>query len=88
VKKTTGKQAVEDVYQKMSQLEHVLLRPDTYIGSVEPLTQPMWIFDSAANAMVLKSITFVPGFYKIFDEIIVNAADNKVRTFAFDYQDP
>jgi DNA topoisomerase-2 len=24
---------VEQIYQKKSQLEHILLRPDTYIGS-------------------------------------------------------
>lgn len=29
--------------------------------------------------MVHKTIKFVPGLYKIFDEILVNAADNKVR---------
>lgn len=27
--------SIEEVYQKKSQLEHILLRPDTYIGSVE-----------------------------------------------------
>jgi DNA topoisomerase-2 len=26
---------IEKIYQKVSQLEHVLLRPDTYVGSVE-----------------------------------------------------
>ena len=31
--------SVERIYQKKSQLEHILLRPDTYIGSVEPVTQ-------------------------------------------------
>ena len=31
--------SVERLYQKKSQLEHILLRPDTYIGSVETLTQ-------------------------------------------------
>jgi DNA topoisomerase-2 len=29
--------------------------------------------------MTLQNITFAPGLYKIFDEILVNAADNKVR---------
>ncbi len=29
--------------------------------------------------LVLKDIEYVPGLYKIFDEILVNAADNKVR---------
>lgn len=28
--------SVERIYQKKSQLEHILLRPDTYVGSVEP----------------------------------------------------
>lgn len=36
---SSKKLSVERVYQKKTQLEHILLRPDTYIGSVEPLTQ-------------------------------------------------
>lgn len=28
--------------------------------------------------MTQKTISYVPGFFKIFDEILVNAADNKV----------
>ena len=30
-----GRLSVERIYQKKSQLEHILLRPDTYIGSVQ-----------------------------------------------------
>jgi DNA topoisomerase-2 len=26
---------IEDIYQKKTQLEHILLRPDTYVGSVQ-----------------------------------------------------
>ena len=38
--KTSDKRlSVERIYQKKSQLEHILLRPDTYIGSVESVTQ-------------------------------------------------
>ena len=33
------KLSVERIYQKKTQLEHILLRPDTYIGSVEKVTQ-------------------------------------------------
>jgi DNA topoisomerase-2 len=36
---------VEDVYQKLSQREHVIKRPDSYIGSVEKVTREMWVFD-------------------------------------------
>jgi DNA topoisomerase-2 len=69
---------IEEIYQKKTQLEHILLRPDTYIGSTESIKQTMWVWDSSTSRMVYKDINFVPGFYKIFDEILVNAADNKV----------
>lgn len=39
----------------------------------------MWVYDDERNAVVNREITFVPGLYKIFDEILVNAADHKVR---------
>ena len=39
----------------------------------------MWVFDSTTEAMAYRQITMVPGLYKIFDEILVNAADNKIR---------
>lgn len=70
--------SVERIYQKKSQLEHILLRPDTYIGSVEPVKEEMWVYDEDSG-MTKREITYVPGLYKIFDEILVNAADNKVR---------
>ncbi len=70
---------VEQIYRKMSQLEHVLARPDTYVGSVIMQTEKMWVWDEVSESMVNKQINFVPGLYKIFDEILVNAADNKMR---------
>ncbi|XP_045913851.1 DNA topoisomerase 2-beta isoform X2 [Micropterus dolomieu] len=76
--KAGSKLSVERVYQKKTQLEHILLRPDTYIGSVEPTTHQMWVFDEDIG-MNQREITYVPGLYKIFDEILVNAADNKQR---------
>eukprot|EP00835_Amoeboradix_gromovi_P000945 NODE_36_length_31474_cov_0.342438.p1 type:complete len:1203 gc:universal NODE_36_length_31474_cov_0.342438:25140-21532(-) len=78
VDKTASDRSVEHIYQKKTQLEHILLRPDTYIGSIEKATQEMWIVDNN-NKMTKKTISFVPGLYKIFDEILVNAADNAQR---------
>ncbi|PWN25684.1 type II DNA topoisomerase [Jaminaea rosea] len=81
-KKTTANgtaKSASETYQKLSQLEHVLLRPDTYIGSVEHHTDSLWVYDAASQKMAFREISYVPGFYKIFDEILVNAADNKVR---------
>jgi len=73
------KKTVESTYQKKTQLEHILLRPDSYIGSVEKVSELMWVLDKENNKIIQKEVTYVPGLYKIFDEILVNAADNKQR---------
>jgi DNA topoisomerase-2 len=36
---------IEKIYQKKTQLEHILIRPDTYIGSVEMYNQYLWVLD-------------------------------------------
>ena len=68
---------------QLSQLEHILKRPDSYIGSVESVTQNIWTYDSDTKRMVQRDVKYVPGFFKIVDEILVNAADNKVFGSAF-----
>lgn len=71
--------SIEQIYQKKSQLEHILLRPDTYVGSCEKQQQDLWVFDSVQSRMVHRTISYAPALYKIFDEILVNAADNSMR---------
>ena len=39
----------------------------------------MFIFDSTTSRIKQRDVTYTPGLYKIFDEIVVNAADNKQR---------
>ncbi|KAJ4969606.1 hypothetical protein NE237_002705 [Protea cynaroides] len=73
---------IEETYQKKTQLEHILLRPDTYVGSIEKHTQTLWIYEG--GEMVHRPVSYVPGLYKIFDEILVNAADNKQRDPSMD----
>ncbi|KAH0574585.1 DNA topoisomerase 2 [Spironucleus salmonicida] len=58
--------------------EHVLLRPDMYIGSITPEKTKGWFVD-ASNKLYQGEGNFVPGLYKIFDEIVTNASDNKQR---------
>ncbi|KAH3949666.1 DNA topoisomerase [Parastagonospora nodorum] len=64
-------------YQMLTHLEHIMKRPDTYIGSVERQTDKMWVYNSTTESMEYRDVSYVPGLYKIFDEILVNAADNK-----------
>ncbi|GLD95333.1 hypothetical protein PINS_up003977 [Pythium insidiosum] len=86
---TSLEDSVEQIYQKKTPLEHVLLRPGMYIGSVETAKETMWILaknnnngdnaDAQTLRMRQQAVEYVPALYKIFDEIIVNAVDNKVR---------
>jgi DNA topoisomerase-2 len=36
------KKSATDQYQKLTHLQHIIKRPDTYIGSVEQTTEQMW----------------------------------------------
>lgn len=72
-----GPGGASDKYQMLTHLEHIMKRPDTYIGSVERQTDKMWVYNSSSESMEFRDVSYVPGLYKIFDEILVNAADNK-----------
>ncbi|RPD70799.1 type II DNA topoisomerase [Lentinus tigrinus ALCF2SS1-7] len=78
------KKTASETYTKLSQLEHILKRPDSYIGSVETITAMMWTWDSENKRMAHREIKYVPGFFKIVDEILVNAADNKINDPSMD----
>jgi len=39
----------------------------------------IWLLNESREQMVRRTITVVPALYKIFDEILVNAADNRQR---------
>ena len=66
-------------YDKKTPREHVLIRPDTYIGDIEPTTENMWIYSESENKMLNNQITYTPGFLKTFDELIVNARDASIN---------
>lgn len=70
---------IEKTYSKKTHLEHILLRPDSYIGSTNLIKEKTWIYDDNTNKIVQKDIELIPGLFKIFDEILVNAVDNLYR---------
>ena len=72
--------AANQKYQKFTHHEHVLKLPDTYVGSTEKTTEEIWYFDKTSGRMKKGNVSFVPGEFKIFDEIVVNAIDQYTRT--------
>ena len=76
---TTASSRADDVYERKTPLEHVLLRPGMYIGSTDMITQEMYTFSKGNGSIKKRVVTLPPGLLKIFDEILVNAIDNKQR---------
>ena len=68
-----------DEYERKTPHEHVLLRPGLYIGQVAPSSSDVWVYDNDTNAMVKRNLNYSPALLKLFDEILVNAADNAQR---------
>jgi DNA topoisomerase-2 len=80
-------------YQKMTDIEHILKKPDTYIGTIERSETTEYVMDAATvpppaaaaapapapATLTRRPITYIPGLYKLFDEGMVNMRDHVVR---------
>ena len=75
----TSDETLAKQYQKKTDKQHILDNPDTYIGSVENVDADMWVYDDATQKIALKTIEYIPGLYKLFDEGIVNCRDHVIR---------
>jgi len=69
--------SLSQTYRKHTHREHILSLPDTYIGSIENSTEEHYIVE--AETFAAKTLDFNPGFYKLIDELLVNAHDHVVR---------
>lgn len=68
---------IEQKYQKLTDIEHVLLRPFMYIGSISPHKGEQYLYDG--ERIWNEEVEYNPGFIKLFDEIISNSVDEHRR---------
>jgi DNA topoisomerase-2 len=71
-------------YQKMTDLEHILKKPDTYIGSIQmtectEYTTTANEKEGGATNIGLATFTHIPALYKLVDEGLVNMRDHVIR---------
>ena len=64
-------------YQRKTHREHILSLPDTYIGSIETAREEVFLREE--DTFKATTIPFNPGFYKLIDELLVNAHDHAIR---------
>jgi DNA topoisomerase-2 len=72
--------AIGSEYVKLTHREQILLRPDTYVGSVLNENREYWFYNKETNKIELINNKYNPGYIKIFDEILTNASDHAIRT--------
>ena len=68
---------VNKIYKSLSDIDHTLLRPSSFLGSVVMETSNQYVLDG--NKFILKELEYNPGFHKLFDEIISNSVDESKR---------
>lgn len=89
---STNEPTVEETYSRKTPLEHILLRPGMYVGPTERLPPvACWTLQSDSDrqnpidgsvsrwAMHREELRSIPALLKVFDEILVNASDNRLR---------
>jgi len=69
--------SLEKKFRKLDDVTHALLRPGMYIGSIKPHSSKKYLFEN--GCMIQSDTTYIPGFLKIFDEIITNSVDEHKR---------
>jgi len=68
-------------YKKLDQRNHILHRPDTYVGSVKHKSESVFISDFNDNFKIIKKkISNNTALCRIFIEILSNAIDNVSRS--------
>jgi len=69
---------IESKYKKLTDIDHVLLRPGMYVGSTRPREDEVFLL-STEGLFEKHKITYNPAFLKIFDEIVSNSVDEHRR---------
>jgi DNA topoisomerase-2 len=80
----TESSTLSSKYQKMTDLEHILKKPDTYIGSIQmtectEYTTTMNPSEGGATTISLATFPHIPALYKLVDEGLVNMRDHVIR---------
>lgn len=70
---------IEEKYQQMSELEHILARPSMWVGSTMDETRACFAYNEESGKIEYAEYTYVPAMLKLFDEILSNSCDEYRR---------
>ena len=64
-------------YKREKLENHILTRPDTYIGGCDEISERMVLLED--DKIINRDVVHIPGLLNIYDEILVNARDHMIR---------
>ena len=70
----------ENKITQLTDIEHALLRPGQYIGSISKTKCETFILNKESEKFEYKEFEYVPGLLKIIYEILDNSVDESIRT--------
>jgi glycerol-3-phosphate cytidylyltransferase len=63
------KKKIEEIYKEMDEITHILERPGMWVGSVKEEQKQMFLYNTEAQVMETKDITYIPAMLKVVDEV-------------------
>ena len=66
---------IEQKYQTMDEISHILSRSGMYVGSIKPEEKDLFIYNIDTAKMQNKTIEYIPAMLKVVDEVISNSCD-------------
>ena len=69
------KKKIEEKYQELSEVQHILQRPGMWVGSIKSEEKDAFIYNEKIGKFEMKIINYIPAMLKVVDEVISNSCD-------------
>lgn len=66
---------IEEKYQELSEVQHILNRPGMWVGSTKSEEKDAFIYNEKNGKFEMKIINYIPAMLKVVDEVISNSCD-------------
>lgn len=77
---TEAIKTVEDKYEMLTDIQHVIMRRNMYVGDDNTVVEEMYLYKPSENKIVLvQDVLFNAALLKFFDEVITNSIDESRR---------
>ena len=66
---------IEEKYQELSEIQHILQRPGMWVGSTKMEEKDMFVYNNKTGKFEMRIVNYIPAMLKVVDEVISNSCD-------------